>query len=586
MRRRRNNVGRVSPVAVMAALAAGLFYPAGGWSQQAGTGQGGAAAPDQQAQPTQPAQPKAGGIGGAWSAFPTTNTLALPAALQRKDLGLAVDQPPPFQAQFGLGAQQSWTDNVYTTAKNTKSDEFATVDPTLSVTAKTKRLDIGLNYGAQYDRYYSQTRMDKLSHNGTATLTGEVIDQQLFVDTRASISEQAANPTAPSAAGTRTTAGNSVQVTTYQAGPRLQERIGDWGIAQISASHAQSLTENASPLATTQTSTSTTAIANGIGNSSTDHGRFEMRSGQSFGQLLWDYSSDFTVTKQSTGPLNKQTHQLGTEYRLNTDWGLLTSLGDDLTHGQQVSSKSSGAFFLGGLHWTPSPNTDIKGGAGWRYGQSNISTLFDHKLGPRTTVRFSHDEGVTTDALNSLDSLNAMTRDEQGNFVNPFTGLAASPGSSFFQRSNAVFRQKVTSAVLAHQELRDNFTLTANLAEQNVVSSPQTLVTTLTGLPLASSSTTATVSFVWTHQMNPMMSANAALNAGDVLTASLPSAKTKTAGATAGLSYSLSKTMSAVGNYTLRDNWQPATGVPVTATAVQTGSIKENLIYFGLKKQF
>ena len=563
MRRRRNNVGLVSPVAVVAALAAGLFYPAGGWSQQASA----------------------------------LDSLGPPAVLQRSDLGLAVDQPPPLQVQFGLGAQQSWTDNVYTTAKNTKSDEFATIDPTLNVTAKTKRLDIGLNYGAQYYRYYSQTRMDKLSHNGTATLTGTVVDQQLFFDTKASISEQAANPTAPSAAGTRTTAANSVQVTTYQVGPRLQERLGDWGTALVSASHAQSLTENASPLAntaipasagitTTPASATNLATLNGIGGSKTEHGRLELDSGQNFEQLQWKYSSDFTLTKQSTGPLNKQTHQLGTEYRINSTWGLVATVGDDVNHGQQVSSQSGGAFYNGGLHWTPSPDTNVNATLGKRYGGNNVSALMEHKLGPRTTFRLSQDTSVTTDSLNSQTSLNSVVRDQQGNYINPFTGLPANPGSSLFQRSNAVFRQKVTSVVLSHQELRDSFTLTANLADQNVLSGAQSLQTTLTGVPLAKSSTTASASLVWTHQMNPSMSANAALNAGDVLTASSPSAKTKTAGATAGLSYSLSKTLSAVGNYTLRDNWQPATGVPVTATAVQTGSIKENLIYFGLKKQF
>lgn len=556
MRRRRNNAGLVSPVAVVVALGAGLFYPVGGWSQQAGG----------------------------------TNTLGPPAVLQSSDLGLAVDQPPPVQVQLGMGAQQSWTDNVYTTAKNTKSDEFATLDPTLSVTAKTKRVDLGLNYGAQYDRYYSQTRMDKLSHNGTATLTGTVVDQQLFFDTRASISEQAANPTAPSAAGTRTTAANSVQVTTYQAGPRLQERLGDWGTALVSASHAQTLTENASPLANTantpQVSATSATTLNGIGGSRTEHGRLELNSGQNFEQLLWNYFSDFSLTKQAGGALNKQTHQLGSEYRLNTAWGLVATVGEDVNHGQQVSSQSGGVFYNGGLHWTPSPDTNVKATIGKRYGGNNVSALVEHKLGPRTTFRLSQDTSVTTDTLNSQNSLNSVVRDQQGNYINPFTGLPANPGSSLFQRSNAVFRQKVTSVVLSHQELRDSFTLTANLADQNVVSGAQSLQTTLTGLPLASSSTTATASLVWTHQMNPAMALNAALNAGDVLTASLPSAKTKTAGATVGLSYSLSKTLSAVGNYTLRDNWQPATGVPVTATAVQTGSIKENLIYIGLKKQF
>jgi uncharacterized protein (PEP-CTERM system associated) len=554
----------------------GVFHASPSWSQQAGQ------TDDTQQTPTQPAQPAQPSTGlHSWSAFPTTNLFSAPA-LQRPGLTPAAELPPPYLAKFSVEGKESWTDNAFLTSSATKSDSITTINPTVDLSATSRKLNAGLNYDGGYDRYLSNTKLDGFRHNAIGLLNGELVDQQLFLDSRGSISEQNVNPSAATTSGSRTSPESQVRIFTYDVGPRLQERLGNWAVGQLTATHGRTVNENLSSSSSNATQTATSSL----GGTTTDHGRLELRNGQSFTQMLWDYSSDFTQTNQNTGTLDQTTHQLGAEYRLNQNWGLLASGGHDTIHGIQVSSSNSGFFYNGGLHWTPSPNMDLRGGVGRRYGQTNYSGLLNYKIGPSTSLRASHDVGITTDSLNLFDSLNAVQRDDQGNFVDPFSGLTANPASSPFQRSGAVYRKETTEVAVTHSGSRDSVSLSGDLAKQTIISGSQTAVSSLTGAPLSNVTNTLSAAINWTHQVTPALSTIATLSGNDVISASLASSKTKSASASLGLNYLLNPTLTAELNYKFTDTRQPASSSSLNTNPLQTGTIVEDVAYIGLKKQF
>lgn len=529
-----------------------------------------------------------GGYGAApmFSAFPNGSALSSPS-LQYPGLVPSSVAPRPFDFKLGVEGDEMWSDNIYSVSQRgggstegipegKKADFITALTPSVGVDVDTKALKGGLTYSPSFDRYASNTRLDGFSQNGIGIFDSELIDQHFFIDGRASVSEQNPSPTGAVTAGSRTAATNLETVYTTSVTPRFQQRFGDWAVGQLSYHHDQTDNQNASQITTTASSSTT-----GFNDSHNDGGRIELRSGVFFSRLLWDYTGDInhSVSTGSTGSTYDQvSHTIGTEYRLTDDFGLLADGGHDHQHSDFADiSKYGGLFYNGGIHWTPSPNTDMRVGAGRRYDHSDWTALIDHHLGPMTVIRLSEESGISTDALAFEQALNAVQQDQNGGFVNPFSGLSADPSYSPFARSNAIYWQRNTNLVLRHDELRDSFALTATIAERQLIanlgSSASTFSSTTT--PLAAKTTVLGADFSWSHQLTPATAGVAVLSESDsrgtdnVLTGS------KQLRGSLALNHNLNPTL--VGTF----------GYSYAATlAESSGAIRENMVLVGLRKTF
>lgn len=561
-----------------AASISGIFLLAAqpGWAQQTDTA---TPAPSRLA-PQSLLGAGAGGYGAAplFSAFPTTGAL-LPPSFQVPDLKPQAEAPRPFAVTASAAAREKFSTNVYRTAGSTKSDFITTANGNLGVDVDSRLLKGGAKYGLGYDKYATHTELDGFRHNGIGLFDAELIDQRLFVAARASVSEQSVSQrehtgqTGPSSSAGNTSAGNMVRVYTTSIAPRFQHRFGDIALGQISYHHDETWYEDVSKAQAASTSSTATVKAADLQKSVTDGGRLELRSGDSFSRLIWDYTGDVDHEETKGRTYDQVSNTAGAEYRLTGEFALLAAVGNDYIHSNSVDlDKYGGVFYTGGLHWTPSPKTDLRVGLGHRYDRPHWIVLGAHWLGPRTVMRMSSDAGITTDALSFEKSLNAVRRDETGNFVNPFSGFDADPAASPFTRSNAIYWQRNTDFVLRHDEVRDSFALSVRLAEQRILGG---YTGTNTTSPASGSATSRGASLSWRHHLTPNLSGMATISQYDTEVSDTTPGRTTQRKGSLELSYTMNPTLLGSAGYSA-----------AATSPTPTGSIREDVIAIGIKKTF
>lgn len=574
-----------SSTAILFSVALLATQPA--WAQQAG-GSPIATGPIPPATTPQPlvAGGAASGSGGysatsLFSAFPT-NGAVTPPSVSYPDYTPAVDAARPLGIRLGASAQEVWTDNVFSVAPDRvlpnspyskKSDFITVLTPSVSLDIDSRRLKGGFNYNLSYDRYASNTRMDGFQQNGVGIFDSEVIDKLFFIDARGSVSEQNTSAVGGVAAGSRTSATNLTRVYTASIGPRLQQAFGDWAVGQVAYHRDVTHNQNASQIGSTALYPA--AVTGSAPNdSTTDGARVELRSGNYFSRFLWDYTGDTTRNNYKTNDYRSTSHTFGTEYRITDYFGLLASGGYDHQYSTAANmSKYGGGFYTGGFHWNPSPNTDLRFGGGRRYNHASWSALAEHHFSPMTVLRVSEDSGITTDALAFSQALDAVQRGPNGGFIDPFSGLRANPASSPFGLSNSVYWQRQTNIMVRHDELRDSFALTASISERqllaNVGGGPISLA------PIGTNSTVTSASVSWSHQLDPVTSAQLSLS---------PSVTRSTDNAHTGSKRFQGALLL---NRTLTQTLSASLGYTYGATLSQySGGIRENLITLGLSKTF
>ena len=513
--------------------------------------------------------------------FPSPSALG-PPVLQRPSQTpppAAEVAPPAFQVKLGITGEEKATDNALSTSKATRADLITSVTPSVAASYKTEKLDLNFNYDLGYDRYAFTPGLDGVRHNGLGVADAELIDRVLFIDSRFSVTEQPIDPTGPTTADNRTTSTNRTRVTTFSITPRLEQRLGQWAIGQISYRHDE--IHNSTPSTVSAVPNTFGASQGGfpaanLADGRADTGKVEIRSGEEFSRLLWDYSGVTSHQLQGNQVLDQNTHDIGAEYRLDSDIGILADVGHDDIHGDQIDSRAlSGVFFSGGLHWTPSPDTDLRVGWGKRNGSDNFYLLGEHKFSPMTVLRVSSRTNITTDAMAAIETLNAVQRDPNGNFVDPFSGNGANPGASSFTRSNAVYRQTLTSAALSHTDDRETISVTGSMAEQTVVGGLAPGQTTIPGTTRGTDSTTVSMDLQWAHRLSPATSFSLFGGEDNIIESNAPDGKSLRYRAGLGLTYQMNPLLTAYIGYRFVD-FEPTHGA----------GTMENMIFVGIKRTF
>jgi hypothetical protein len=524
--------------------------------------------------------------------YPVASSLAAPVFSNPGD-ALPVP-PPPFQATIAGGLQEGWTDNVYLVGagadlqgrKNT--DTITALVPSVVAVTATRRVSFTANYTANIDWYRENPGLDGVNHNGVAATTLELLDKELYFDGRALISEQAVNPSAASAVTTRSLGTNRNQSTVYQAGPRWQEGLAEDIVLQVTASRGETWNQTSGNALSAGQATLPATPSN-LTNITTDQGRVEIRQLPVGTPLQWILSSESSESHQGGTLLADVVDQFASELRVDDDWSILATTGEEHLRGSGLSSSLSGPFFNAGLHWRPSPNLEVRVTDGHRADAADLNALIDWRIGPRTVLRATQSVRVTDDQQKLFSSLNNLQHDDQGNFVDPFSGLPTTALGSTYQLSNSVYRLESSAVALSHSDLTDSLSLTAELDRRTILGTAAVAgqQTTTALEDNSGNSTNAVVALRWSHRLTRDASVSMSMGDTEVLSASAGQTKAKTYSIAADWFYSVSPTGQLQVSYRLSETLQP--GIAGSGPAVQTvafGRVKEDYVLIGVKKSF
>jgi uncharacterized protein (PEP-CTERM system associated) len=498
-----------------------------------------------------------------------------------------------------IAAQETFTDNLFFTSSNQKSDLITSLHPGVSVTGESARIRANLNYSPALAIFAFNPNQNFLGHNLYANSTATIAPDLFFLDARGFMALQ---PNLPGLAGASAPAitgpvtpqvpgvtpqailpiadGQSAlprnqlsQVASFTASPFLAHRFGDLGSAElrytlsytdVNGTQNQALAPAGFAVQNTQSIVNEGSAAFLTG---PDFGRFEAR-------LLLD-----AAQSSGTGVSNGASHKvqlLDAGYRVGSSLTALASIGhEDLRFGGSPPIHVDDPVWAIGARFTPSPDLSLSASYGHRNGVTAPSVLFNYNVTGRITLSASYSEGLSTTAQDIANNLAISDVNGFGQIVDSRTGVPLSLLNPVLGVQAGVFRTKqLTGTVTAYWE-RDRVS-TYIYHTDNAV-----LAESTPGSGVSQETTGATLT--WAHDLNPLTTANvsagfARINLGAPTSVNLSpsrSANENLITAAISITYRLGPSLTSSASYSFLDRSSPHPLLQAAANVFRVGVRKD-----------
>lgn len=300
--------------------------------------------------------------------------------------------------------RESWSDNVSLRRDGQKDSQFITsITPGIAVTNQTPRLQVSAAYRLNIHEY-SDGRVagtDRLTSALNATAKGKVIDDLLFFDAQAGISQQPVSAFGPVASGSEYSSTNRSEVRTYQVSPYLVHRFGAAASAELRYAHDMVDSENS-----------------GYGRSTSDTASLNLSSGRAFRTVGWGLTLRRQHLQDSIAPGSSNSTALASlRYVVTPTFSLTGTGGYDKFDYAGMAGGTQGASWSGGFAWNPSTRTSLQMSAGKRYYGNSYFLAATHRsrytvwnIGYSDNVTTSRENFLLPSAVNTADMLDALFR--------------------------------------------------------------------------------------------------------------------------------------------------------------------------------
>jgi len=319
-----------------------------------------------------------------------------------------------------LSANTTLTDNVNLSATDKRSDLIVGVSPGIQIGGQTGRIRGYLDYVLTANFYARNEESSSFNNSLNASVNAEAVQNWLFIDANASISQQFISPFGTQSINPSLNNSNSTQVTTVNVAPYVNGQIA--GQVNYVGRAFYTFTDSG----TSQASDSTTWGALLGFDATTRWSRL------SWGLDFTYREARFSNQRSEFDQLNvlslnyAVTPELRVSLRGNTETSNLTTIDNQTTSGWGA-----------GLRWTPSARTNLVLDYDQRvFGNSHLYS-FDYRT-PRTVWSISNRQGLSTGQYNG----------GRGNSGSPFDLL--------FAQFAAIEPDPVARAQLVNDFLRAN----------------------------------------------------------------------------------------------------------------------------------
>jgi len=415
----------------------------------------------------------------------------------------------PWRFQPALSVDETYSDNITLAAKGQeRSDLVTTISPSLRVTRYGPWLTFSSSYTPQLLYYARGSYGSTIRNYLDATASVTAVQNLLFFDARAAITQQNISPFGTQAAGTVNGSSNTAETRSFSLGPTLRSRFGNDLSYSLAYQYAAS---------------SSGSDAYNSNHTSTLIGQFE--SGTSFRNL--GYNASVSRVDQDYGGLNGEiiTEQFnnGLTYVLTPTIRAHTNIGYD--HNRYPTSGAAdlkGVSYSAGADWNPSQHTALSVLLGHRYFGPTANVTFSRST-PRTSITVSYTRDQTTNSSSGLALVpnqnylifDSLLRDQ---FPDPILraqavqqllaqqGLSTSPYGVGGFASAQLYVQKSLQASIGLNGLRNNVSLTAYRTDSQSLSAVQT---DFDAFNQANKFRQTGYSLNWGHKLGPRTNASA-----------------------------------------------------------------------------
>lgn len=290
---------------------------------------------------------------------------------------------PPVRAEFkfqpSLGLRQTYTDNAGLTRDEDARARFITsISPGFSVLNNNPRLTLRADYSLHYYATHGDgddTRSSRSQLQAVARAT--LLDDLLFFDSSASISQQAISAFGPQVNDNDYVRANRTDVKTVRLSPHLRHQFGSTAVLQ--ARYAHDVVDSGSAL---------------FGRSTTDTVSMQLASGPLFRRIGWNLN--LTEQQLSEARFDDSSVRSATASMSYLMWGgfrLTGATGYDEYDYQSLGGPTKGKFWNLGVHWVRGSRTSLSATTGKRfYGDSHALRAMHRSR--RSVWNISYDDTV------------------------------------------------------------------------------------------------------------------------------------------------------------------------------------------------
>lgn len=385
--------------------------------------------------------------------------------------GSAVAHGPEWRIVPSISVQESFDDNVRQAVPGKEESDFTTtVSPGIDISRQGLSNIFHLNYAFSVIRHKDSDDLDRYQHQLSEASTTIFLPESLFLDTRASVSQQVINSAGSiSAVNANAPKNNLTTVSNFSLSPYWRSRYQGWVNSELRYSFSGSIA-GSGQVSDTTTNRITETLSNG----------------PEFSRLLWTATLDDSetdrggstqviagTTNQST-TVSRRLAQFSPEYLVNSYVSLLGGVGYEVIEDPSLRNDIREPIGSVGVKLRPGPRTVLIGQLNHRFERNYFTGSASYLLGPTIRIDASYTEGIETSQSLANNQLSFLGTDEFGNFVDSRTAQAFQIGDNSFSLSDSAFRQK-------RSEVRGNAVLGRNtynlLAFSEERTTDQTLIT-------------------------------------------------------------------------------------------------------------
>jgi len=291
-----------------------------------------------------------------------------------------------------LNASTTYTDNVNQSATKPEDAVILSVTPGFTLRSEgSRRVQATMHYGLTGVARFGGDESDDLYHNLNAVGKAELVEDFLFVDGSARVSQELISLLG-SPADAEINNRNRATVGTYSISPYIRKRLGTFANALARYTASGAIFEN--------------NVANDSSSNSFSAG---LNSGTRFDDLSWslDYSirkTDYRKSADTT--FERVSATLG--YALSRKFRVFGTVGED-TNEYLSATDTSGAFYRAGFGWSPTRRTSFEASGGESYFGPVYGLSASHRTRQtRWDVRYSEDVSDISRLLIDPDSIKAI----------------------------------------------------------------------------------------------------------------------------------------------------------------------------------
>ncbi len=279
-----------------------------------------------------------------------------------------------------LDLKETYSDNIrLASAGNEKSDFVTQINPGISLTGTGPRLKVNARYGMQNLIYADESSRNTLRHFLNAGADAELIDDLLFLDGKASVSQQNISSFGPQSTGDNINiTDNLTETRTYSISPYLRHRFGSVASTELRYTHDS-----------VDTSTG------GLSASQADRILFNLNSGTAFKTLGWGLNYNKQKIDYSNRTFDMETASGSLRYMVSPRFSLTATGGYEKNNYLAISVKPEGSFWSAGFSWAPAERTSIVASAGKRFFGSTYSLSANHRT-RQTAWSLGYSEDITS----------------------------------------------------------------------------------------------------------------------------------------------------------------------------------------------